>query len=447
MKKILALIFLLPISFFSQEDKYKSVYKSEYKEVFKTVVKDRYTKLIKNLDTKHKSKLKKQFKERNETILELIEDSVFLFNKEYKTFLSDVLNEVKNTNPIIEIKDYVFFFNRLPTPNAACFGNDVFMLNTGLFQFLENEDEFAFIVCHEIAHQILDHVNKNITQYVNKVNSKEVKRKIKDVRLTIFGRNKAGMKLIKNLTFNFLKNSRKMELEADSLGLEIFKKTKYNVNAAITALNKLKNSDEALFDTNIKLDSLLNFKEYPFKKYWLEKEESIFSIDEKTDDYSWDKDSLKSHPDINKRIESLHVKFQKRAFKNDTIAFLKLKEFSKYQQISSLLDFNQVDVAFYILLKDMQSKKAKNVSFVKFLATLKKLYNLKLNHNLGKYVSQNSPFTSEKNINQIRLFLHNLELKDIKNIGYYFSKKYNHKIKNNKEFNKNKQFFETLKNK
>lgn len=363
MKKIVLILLLFPTVFFSQENNYKANYNAAYKDTFKEVVKERYHTLLKNLDAKHRSKLKKQFRERNETILELIEDSVFVFHKEYDTFLANILDEVNTANPTLKSKDYKFFFNRMATPNAACFGNEVFMLNTGLFHFLENEDEFAFIVCHEIAHQVLNHVDNNIKQYVNTVNSKEVKRKIKDVQLTIYGRNKAGMKLVKNLTFNFLEYSRKLELEADSLGFALYKKTKYNKKAAITALEKLKSSDEALFETKIKLDSLLHFNKYSFKEYWLEAEESMFKIDEKQDDYAWNKDSLKSHPDIEERIAVFKNKILDTVSK-ENISFKEIKEFAKYQQINSLLDFNQIDIAVYFLLKEIQSNKAKPQTFV-----------------------------------------------------------------------------------
>ncbi|MEE9408073.1 MAG: M48 family metallopeptidase [Polaribacter sp.] len=446
MKKILLLILLFPAAFLSQENNYKAIYNATYKEIFKDVVKERYYKLLKNLDAKHRSKLKKQFRKRNETILELIKDSVFVFHKEYDTFLSNILEEINSENPTLKSKDYKFFFNRLATPNAACFGNEVFMINTGLFHFLENEDEFAFIVCHEIAHQVLNHVDNNIKKYVNTVNSKEVKRKIRDVQLTIYGRNKEGMKLVKNLTFNFLAYSRKLELEADSIGLELYKKTKYNANAAITALEKLKGSDEALFDTKIKLDSLLHFNKYPFKEYWLDKEESMFKIDEKQDDYAWNKDSLKTHPDIEERIAVFKSKILGAVSKENT-SFKEIKEFAKYQQINSLLDFNQVDIAVYFLLKEIQSKKAKPQTFVQLSSAIRKLYELKLKHQFGKYVPQNNPFTKEENINNIRQFLHNLELKEIRKIGYFYCEKYAELLNDNQEFINNKTFFKTLNNK
>ena len=447
MKKNLFIFFFIPFFIFSQEDKYKPKYNPFVKDSFKNVLKERYNKLVKSLDSKHKSKLKKQFKERDKTILNFIEDSTFLFQKEYDVFIDNILKEVKTANPNLNTKNYKFFFNRHPFPNAACYGNDVFMLNTGLFHFLESEDEFAYIVCHEIAHQVLNHVNKSINRYVNKVNSKEVKKKIKQVQLTIYGRNKAGMNLLKDLTFNFLKHSRAVELEADSLGYEIFKKTKYNSYAAITALKKLKESDEALFETKIKLDSLLNFKEYPFKKYWLDKEESMFNIKEKVDDYSWNKDSLKSHPNIEMRIKKLKSNISKPQSKILNNGFKNIKDFAKYQQIGTLLDFNHIDIAFYFLLKDLQTEKPNKLSFVKFSSTLKKLYQLKLEHKLGKHVQHTSPFTSEKNLNEIRQLLHNLELKEIKNIGFYFCLKYEATLKENKEFIESKNFFQTLKNK
>ncbi len=443
--KNLFLVLLFPSFLISQENIYKPVFKPSYKDRVEALLRVKQTYVLKNIEGSHKNKIKKHFQERDENVLKKIEDSVFIFNKEYTSFLEVTLNKIYEANPLLKNKGYQFFFNKEPFPNAASFGNDVFMLNTGLFLFLESEDEFAFIICHEIAHQVLNHVNKGITEYVHKVNSKEVKKEIKNVSLTIYGKNKAAMNLQKKIVFNFLKKSRQKELQADSLGLEFYKKTIYNSEAALTALEKLKKSNDGLFANKIKIDSLLNFKEYRFKEFWLEEEDTFFDTNENKDDYSYHKDSLKSHPAIKDRIRVIKSKITD-ASKTNQKNFIKIKEFAKYQQVVSLLDANQIDFAFYKLLEEIQYKKATKQSYIQLSTALKKLYMLKESHNLGEYVPQNNPFAKEKNINNIRQFLHNIELKEIKNIGFYYCKKHSEALMKSKEFSENINFFNTLKN-
>lgn len=60
---------------------------------------------------------------------------------------------------------------------------------------------------------------------------------------------------------------------------------------------------------------------------------------------------------------------------------------------------------------------------------------------------QNNPFTKEENVNEVRLFLHNLELKEIRKIGYFYCEKYAELLNDNQEFINNKTFFKSLNNK
>lgn len=394
------------------------------------------------LEGKYKSKIKKEYKKRKELIVEAFLDSTFIFDNKYSNFITSIVGEVKAKNPMINQTEDLIFMNRHLDPNASCFGNNTFMFNLGLFHFLENEDEFAFIVCHELAHQYLNHVNESVKKRVEKLNSKEYKRKIRDARLTIYGRNKAGMKLLKELSYGFLKNSRAKEYEADSLGLIFFQKTKYNASASYKALSRLKTFDDGVFNTNIKIDSIFNFNEYKFKNYWLEEEETLFDIEEKVDDLKWwEKDSIKTHPDIENRIKKLKSSVSKAS--NNSVSFEDLKAYAFKDQINTLLYFNQLDLAFYLLLEKIQQGNTSDFLITKLAQALQKTYITKSEHIFGERIPQSSPFATEKNLNALRTFLHNLEIKDVRKIGFYFCQKYANKIKS-EEFTQINQFFTKL---
>ena len=51
---------------------------------------------------------------------------------------------------------------------------------------------------------------------------------------------------------------------------------------------------------------------------------------------------------------------------------------------------------------------------------IKKVYELKINHGFGKYVSPVSAFSDEAHLNEVKQFLQNIELKNIKKIGLKF---------------------------
>jgi predicted Zn-dependent protease len=434
----IAFIFLL-VSYSS----FGQVFIPKNKQQILEKIENNYDYQVNLLRGKYKSKIRKEYKRRKELITEVFLDSTFIFDNAYNNFVASIIKEVKSTNPSIKKNVDLVFINRHLDPNASCFGNHTFMFNLGLFHFLENEDEFAFIICHELAHQYLNHVNNGVRKRVEKFNSKEYKRKLSYAKRTIYGRNKAGIKLLKELNYGFLKKSREKEYEADSLGLIFFQNTKYNISASYKALSRLKTFDDGMFNTKLKIDSVFNFDKYKFRKYWLEEEDTMFDIEEKADDLKWwDEDSIKTHPDIENRVEKLKTKIT-RSSSNGSKSFNDIKKYAFKDQINSLLYFNQLDLAFYLLLEKIQRDEPSDFLVIKLAETLQKTYITKKEHVFGKKIPQSSPFAKEKKLNKLRVFLHNLELKDVRKIGYHFCQKYVNKIKSD-EFAQINQFFTKL---
>ncbi|WP_408041570.1 M48 family metalloprotease [Tenacibaculum amylolyticum] len=429
--------------FFCSKKIYSQVFIPSNKEEILKSIDVAYDTQVSLLDGKYKSKIKKEYKKRKAFIKSTLLDSTFIFDDTYKTFVSNIVEEIRKKNPSIKKYKETIFINRHLEPNAACFGNHSFMFNLGLFQLLENEDEFAFIVCHEMAHQYLDHVNKGIRKRIETVNSKEYKRKIRDTRLTIYGRGKAARNLLKELNYGFLKKSRKREYEADSLGLVFFSNTKYNLKSAYDALEKLKKFDDGVFASKIKIDSLLNFSEFKFKKYWLEEEETMFDIEERADDYELNKDSLKTHPDIENRMKKVLDEIGSKSKTTKQFSLTEMKTHAMKDQINSLLHFNQLDLVFYLLMKKLQEGEQTEFVILKLAEAFQKSYVLKSNHTFGKKIPQASPFSREDNLNSIRTFLHNLEIRDVRRMGYHFCKQYETQNKS-KEFAVIKEFFNNL---
>ena len=143
-------------------------------------------------------------------------------------------------------------------PNAAAYGNGLFTINLGLLTFFDSEDELAFVICHELAHHFLSHIKKNIDNYVSKANSKELKTKIDKINRMNYGKKSARIVLLRDFNFNLYKYSRASELEADSKGFYYFSKTKYDKEAAITALKKLGNIENRVFKKKVDWSLIFN---------------------------------------------------------------------------------------------------------------------------------------------------------------------------------------------
>lgn len=404
-------------------------------------------KKITKLGTKYKDDIKKIILERKKSFIEGIEDSTYVFDENISKYLNSILKEIYASNKSLNSKDFYFFLDKSPIPNAACYGNGIYTINLGLFNFVNSDDELAFVICHEFAHYMLEHNDKTLLSYVETMNSKDTKKKIQKVKNTEYGKRKAYMDLVENLSYNFLKRSRSAEIQADSLGLTILSKTKFNKSSSMSALKNLDLSDDVVFNENAKLREHFNFENYPFKEGWVQKEEGLFDLKEKADDYSLNKDSLKTHPDIPLRIDILSKMIQDKqaSISTSTDKLKEIKHLAGLLSISNFIDDKRVDFALYKTLVLYNNKEIDEKAYCTIVSKIfKKVYELKISHGFGKYVSPISPFSDEEHLNEVKQFLNNIELKNIKKIGLNFCLAHQGVMSNDTDFKKITEYFNNL---
>ncbi|WP_242202682.1 M48 family metalloprotease [Aestuariivivens insulae] len=409
-------------------------------------------KFIDGIDGKFSSKIKKIYKDRDEKVIKAIEDSAYVFNVRIKQNLDVLLRHVYDANPQIHSKDYYFFINNSLVPNAACYGDGMFEINLGLLSRLDSEDELAFVICHEIAHMLLNHSLKGVTKAMLNLYSDETKNKIEEIKRQEYGRTRAALSVIDELNIDILNHSKEVEAQADSLGYILFSNTKYKKPKALTALDKLKKVDDMVFSHPMKLDSVFNFENYPFKAYWLEENStSLFDIDKEINDFQLVSDSIKTHPEIVFRKEKLIQEFdiiseEKRDqyFKDH---LHEIKKDVNIKVVKSTFDLNFLDLAIYHLIERYNNRKIDIEYYHLYMAkVLQRLYEIKKTHEMGKYIPPKSNFSKEKQLNLIRLFLHNLELKEVENLGFAYCDENQPKMLNNKEFEDVYMFFKKINN-
>jgi len=403
-------------------------------------------KKITKLGDKNKREIKEIINERKTQFIKTLDDSTYIYDDNISKYVKGIVKEISVGNPNIDFKNFYFLINKSPIPNAACYGNGLFTINLGLFNLVESDDELAFILSHEVAHYALEHNDKSLLSYIQTINSKETKSKLNKVKNQEYGKRKAYSNFLKEINYNFLKRSRKAETQADSLGLAIFSKTKFNKKASLTALKKLDFVDDMVFNEDTKLREHFNFENYPFKDAWLLKDETLFDLKEKSDDYALPKDSLKTHPDIPLRIEALQklIKVQ-----NETAASVteleKIKKIASENSIAIFINDLDIDLALYQTLTLSNKHQIEEKTYCKIIGLLlKKTYEQKNNHTFGKCVSPVSTFSDEKYLNEVRVFFHNIEIKTVRKIGYNFCLKYETLMQDDPEFKTIIEFFKNL---
>lgn len=371
------------------------------------------------------SRIKKVYKKRDEKLIEAIKDSVYLFDNKVSGYIDNILSEIYKGNPSIDNGDYEFFVKNSIVPNASCYGDGFFEVNLGLLETLTSDDEIAFVLCHEIAHELLDHPLRNVTRGIEQLNSESTKKLVQNVKKKRYGRTRAALSIVDELSVDFLDHSRTFESQADSLGFILYQNTRFNKANAISALKHLDVVDDVLFKHPVKIDSVFNFPSYPFKKFWLDDEVSLFTLNEKINDYKLSSDTLKTHPDVPFRMSKLIKEFQVDTsdFSAKGIYFEEMKDIVEDKSLKTLIDLKKYDLALYQLEKKHALNKISSDTYVLYmLSILKGVFFNKKKHQLGKYVPRQNTLSKEKEINVLRKLLHTLELKEIKAIGsnYYY---------------------------
>jgi hypothetical protein len=395
----------------------------------------------------HKKLIAENIRERKKHFVEKVSDSSFIFNKKITSYLNSILKQIYQANPELDKKDFYFFVDKSQIPNASCYGNGIFTVHLGLFNFINSDDELAFIICHEMAHYYLEHNDKAFLAYIETITSKDIKKKINSVKNKQYGKRKAYSELMDELSLNFLKRSQSVEIEADSLGLLFFKKTKFNLNASISSLENIEKADNLIFNQESKLKEYFNFENYPFKQAWLAKDETLFDLAQKSDDFIKDADSISTHPAIPMRIKKLEALINQSGTKNavNSTQIQEIKEIIGHISINNFIDSNRIDLAFYQCLLMYNQQLIERKEYVSTMSKLlMKTYELKNNHTFGKYVSPVYPFSDEQYLNEIKLFLNNIELKNVKKIGLNFCLSNEEYMKNDIAFAKTLEFFKKL---
>ncbi|RTY88512.1 M48 family metallopeptidase [Flavobacterium sp. GT3R68] len=444
-KTILTALFSLSFLFTLAQEKTFSYIPKNKDSIFSYVTKVNEIKKSK-FDGKYKKEIKEIITERNTDFIKTIKDSNYIFDSKISGYLNKILGEIYKSNPDLKTADNYFFISKSPIPNAASYGNGIFTVNLGLFNLVQSDDELASILSHEIAHQTLEHVDKSMLSYIEKINSKETKKKIKEVTKKEFGKRQAVSDLIKDLNYNFLRRTRKAESQADSLGLVIFSKTKYKKSASLDALKRLDFVNDMIFNEPVNLKNHFDFSEYPFKEAWLAKDQNLFDIKESANDYAMDKDSVKTHPDIPIRLELLK-KFvnEDNSTAQPSSEIQAIKKIAADNSIEIFMTESRIDWALYqTLLMYNQKQLDEKIYCNNVSQILKKTYEFKNKHLFGKYVGLINGFSDEKNLDEVKQFLHNIELKSIKKIGLQFCMKYQTVMQNDPDFIKTTEFFTKL---
>lgn len=363
----------------------------------------------------HYSEFYERLSDSKADIYQSIINEDFLINNPIDSLVQKVLLDIIEGNPELQKEKIYLFTTKYTWPNASYVGNNTILINLGLLKELETIDQLAFILCHELAHLINKDSEHSILEYTNYINSKEIKKIVRNIKSSSYNKYSRLKEIFKDRLYGVRYHSRTNEFAADSLGFVFLKNTNYNHNASITTLEILDSIDEEKKVNNYSLENIFNFPRYPFKERWLATKSSMNFGGEIT--YEFDKDSIKTHPDCEKRIlaikdDSISNKYKQKSLKISISDDILSKELMYAHYHFGNLDLCLMDCFTNFNNNNQLSKKL-------IILSLARYHKARSEHKGNLFVREPNT-TDNYNLKKVLDFLDNLRSSEIIKLAYHF---------------------------
>jgi hypothetical protein len=426
---IVFVLLVFSITCFSQV--YKAIDTADYQErkAFLKTFNTNNEMLIKNLKVNYPGKtgseLSKIYKELDIDFEKQVKNKDFVFKSEFDTTIKSLIQRLRKNNPQIPT-DLKILIARDNTPNAYCFADGTFVINIGLFNWLDNDDQIASVISHELGHKIKQHSLKALINYITQ--DEKDKQTVNNLKSEKVNLNQRAFAVLKNRMYKKGVEKREHEMQADSLGYTVFKNSDFKKEEFVNALLRLQDFD-TISPKVLKLETYRKYFNLPkqeFKEKWLKKEDfSIYDYNHFKEKLN--KDSLASHPEITLRIEKLKKIFPE--LKTDSSpgkaseSFATLEKMARMEVLPNFYHSEDYGLGVYTALQFLQDNEEEKYYKNWLGKCFAKIYEGRKNYNLNRYLDRVDPKNQSESYQQFLNFMWNLSLEDIKNIADYYQNK------------------------
>lgn len=391
------------------------------------------SKYIKNIKSTLSNFNSKEERKEYENYFEFLEHRIslnytknnYVLDNDYQKLTQNIFNQIISKNAELQINKNKFYIIKSNIPNASSLGFNVYFIESGLFNLLDNQFQFAAVICHEIAHNQLNHTRLAIEQDAEF--EKDFKREIKSIKRQDF------LKLIKSQNeviqkkYDLAEQSRKKEISADSLGYILYKNLNYPKSEYFHLLKKIEEfdqSDKFILDDSI-YAYLFDLPEQKFNPKSIKIEKNSLFEGLNFTEYI-DKDSIRTHPNLKDRLDWIQNSFQEDFTKQNVTPSaefenIKAKEIQNYYE--NYIHNKEYTTALLELMYEKQNH-SNRTYLNKYIGMIfSKLYESRKSLKFNKHVAQVD--ANDKNINKQKLlsFLWSLTNDELKNIGEHYTKK------------------------
>lgn len=216
-------------------------------------------------DNKVRKILREAIERRQSSFEAMIGEGQLIFQGDLYDYVQGVLDKIL---AVSGSEKAVVAIVRNESPNAFNSGNNIVFIHLGLLARLHSEEELAFVLAHEWAHNSEKHFQRSVEMYASLQTNDSINKRIRSIKSSQYGRVSAMNELMIPWILSNREDSREKEYDADELAYEWCRKAGYNVANAIQIFDVLGFGEHERDTVPYDLTSLLYLDEidYDFSK-------------------------------------------------------------------------------------------------------------------------------------------------------------------------------------
>lgn len=356
--------------------------------------------------------------DRRMTFMEKVMDGAFIKDDSLENYVKNVLDKIVGSNTLQSYPRRVLILSS-PHVNAVCYGQGIYAVTVSLLGRIENEDQLAFILAHEVAHDELGHIRTRIVQEADldlENRAREQTFKIISGKIV-----KEEIDEFRKILYDYTRYSRKNEIKADSMALVLLRNADYNEKKAFSALSVLQTAQSPKYDIGLELFLPFHTADYPFQDYWLNNRPTVYSK-KYMGTFLYSADSIETHPSIavRKKVLTPFINDSSAGTFHQSLEFVQtVSEIAAFETVESAYKNKQYDLSLYYALQ-LYNRYPHNAYLVsKIGMILIDLYEARNSNRFHNYVAKYTPNYGDE-VKLINSFLHNLTQKELGELAYRF---------------------------
>ena len=232
-----------------------------------------------------------------------IENNQYFHSSNIQNYLDCILQQIYNGNKNLFPEKPSLFVDRISNINAYSCGLNLVFINIGVMCYVKSREELAFIIAHELSHNLLKHADQSMKENSEWLTSSEYQNSLELIRKEKYEKLTKLINIHKTFAFSSNKHSRYSENNADSMAVVLLKNS--GIPFSANWLLHLDSTD-IIYKNNLKNNLADYFTPYGINinsSLTQQRTRGLSTKKHNFKDTTGIADSLKTHPDCKVRYE------------------------------------------------------------------------------------------------------------------------------------------------